>query len=216
MTLAKSLLKPILLALCVLSLSACSSLFKPDRMTIEYEEEVKLHDGEMIWVHITRHYILSSSALGDSSSIFSSFYEPTDVEISWDTGFEGVGRKSVYFNRQIFVIDKINNEWYVYGALDRNMTGSYNQSISCNDVGTLYFNGANCLVKVDSSGKFLKPDEAEISKLIRGNILYSYSFDETKSLENEKLSWQKKLSIQSGKQKKYQLVNKQLFLNKDK
>ncbi|WP_443514522.1 hypothetical protein [Psychrobacter sp. T6-5] len=184
-------------------------------MTIEYDEEVKLHDGEMIWVHITRYYILSSAALGDPGGLESS-YKPQKVKISWDTGFEGVGRKSVYFKRQVFVMNKINNEWYVYGASDKHMTSSYGQSTSCNDVGTSYFNGANCLVKIDSSGKFLKPSEAEISKLIRGNILYSYSFDETKSLENKKLSWQQKLSIQSGKPKKYQLVNKQLFPNKSK
>ncbi|MGP4862636.1 hypothetical protein ACTXGK_00405 [Psychrobacter sp. T6-5] len=190
-------------------------MFKPDRMTIEYDEEVKLHDGEMIWVHITRYYILSSAALGDPGGLESS-YKPQKVKISWDTGFEGVGRKSVYFKRQVFVMNKINNEWYVYGASDKHMTSSYGQSTSCNDVGTSYFNGANCLVKIDSSGKFLKPSEAEISKLIRGNILYSYSFDETKSLENKKLSWQQKLSIQSGKPKKYQLVNKQLFPNKSK
>ena len=212
MSLSKALFKSLILILSLLPLSACSSWFQPETMTIEYEEEVKLHDGEMIWVHITRHY----GMVGGVSSGHGKSYMPGNVEISWDTGFEGVGRKSVFFKRQIFVTDKINNEWYVYGASDRNMTGSYNQSISCNDVGTLYFNGANCLVKVDSSGKFLKPDEAEIIKLIRGNILYSYSFDETKSLENEKLSWQQKLSIQSGKPKKYQLVNKQLFLNKDK
>ena len=213
----KIFLKPLLLIFSLVPLISCSFLFKPDHMTIEYDEEVKLHDGEMIWVHITRHYIqgggkeISEMFRGGGKNVI-----PTHVELSWDTGFEGVGRKSVYFKRQIFVVNKINNEWYIYGASDKYMKSSYGQSTSCNDVGTSYFNGANCLVKIDSSGNFSKSSEDEISKLTIGNMLYSYSFDETKVLENKNISWQQKISIQSGKPKEYQIVNKQLFLNKGK
>lgn len=93
----KPLLKPLLLALSLLPILGSCSLFdtRPKTMTIEYEEEVKLHDGEMIWLHITRHYLLvGGGALGDPGA-FEKNYMPKEVEISWDTGFEGVGRKSV-------------------------------------------------------------------------------------------------------------------------
>ena len=52
-------------------------------MTIEYDEEVKLHDGEMIWVHITRHYIegggkeISEMFRGGGKNVI-----PTHVEIA--------------------------------------------------------------------------------------------------------------------------------------
>ncbi|MBF0659004.1 hypothetical protein IPZ60_09660 [Psychrobacter sp. NG25] len=211
----KSFLKPLLLALTLLPLCACSSLFKPKTMTIEYDEEVKLHDGEMIWVHITRHYFLTGGALGDSATL-SSNYLPSDVEISWDTGFEGVGRKSVYFKRQILTIDKFNNEWYVYGATERNTTGSYNQSFICNDIGTLYFNGSTCLVKISTSGEFLRADKDEIYKLKNLNILFSESVEETKKLDKQRITWQKKLDMQYGKSKEDQTINLKLFSEQGK
>ena len=211
----KSLFRPLLLALTLLPLCACSSLFKPKTMTIEYDEEVKLHDGEMIWVHITRHYYRYSGALGDTGGMTSS-YHPTEVEISWDTGFEGVGRKSVYFKRQILTIDKINNEWYVYGATERNRTGSYNQSLICNDIGTIYFNGSTCLVKISTSGEFLKADKDEIYKLKNLNILFSESVEETKKLDKQRITWQKKLDMQYGKSKEDQTINLKLFSEQGK
>ncbi|MBH0085182.1 hypothetical protein I6E84_03000 [Psychrobacter sp. SCQQ22] len=206
----KSFLKPVLLALCLLPLSSCSSLFKPKTMTIEYDEEVKLHNGEMIWVHITRHYFYTSEPSTGGA------YMPSKVEISWDTGFEGVGRKSVYFKRQITTIEKLNNEWYVYGATDRNVKGSYNQSISCNDVGKFYFNGDACLVRVNSSGKFLKSPDDEIYKLKTMNILYSNGFTEDETLDKQLITWQKKLDMQYGKSKKDQTINLKLFSEQGK
>ncbi len=53
----KKLLTTLLLSLPLLSsCDVLKSQLQPKTMTIEYDEEVKLHDGSMIWVHIIRHY----------------------------------------------------------------------------------------------------------------------------------------------------------------
>ncbi|MDO5651078.1 MAG: hypothetical protein Q4G13_02940, partial [Moraxella sp.] len=80
-----------------------------DHKIIEYDEEVKLHDGTMIWVHIKRHYRGSSGSIASITTYFTPIYTPTEVEISWDTGFEGVGRRSIVFGGQIALIDRYEN-----------------------------------------------------------------------------------------------------------
>ncbi|MDO5651140.1 MAG: hypothetical protein Q4G13_03250, partial [Moraxella sp.] len=74
---------------------------------IEYDEEVKLSDGTMIWVNIKRHYrgtfgLKAYQRLGTT-------YRPREVEIGWDTGFDGVGRRSIVFGGQIALIDRYEN-----------------------------------------------------------------------------------------------------------
>lgn len=151
-----ALLKPLLLAVSLLPLSACGSLFdsRPKTMTIEYDEEVKLHDGEMIWVHITRHYFLTGGALGDSATL-SSNYLPSDVEISWDTGFEGVGRKSVFFGKYVGIIDKYDGKWYVGGAKS-NVIKDIGISKSCDKYGAIV-ESYKCVVAINKDG-FLTQD----------------------------------------------------------
>ncbi|MFB2578066.1 MULTISPECIES: hypothetical protein [unclassified Acinetobacter] len=86
-----------------------SGCIHPNKV-IEYDEEVKLHDGSMIWVHIKRHYSWSGWAPAMSGA-----YQAGVVEVSWDTGFPNVGRKSVFFYDGLFLVDKIDGIWYVAG-----------------------------------------------------------------------------------------------------
>ena len=169
----KSLLKNAIPIIAMIPLLGACSPFQPKTKVIEYDEEVKLHDGSMIWVHIKRHYVLVGGALGDPGA-FKKGYAPKEVEISWDTGFPNVGRKSVFFQEQIFTLDKINNYWFVYGGSDNQKNTLESGTINCNSVGTMYFNNANCLVKINSSGQFIKPILEDIQLIQHGNILYSY------------------------------------------
>lgn len=134
-------------------------------MTIEYDEEVKLHDGEMIWVHITRHYGL----VGGVPSGHGKSYMPGAVEISWDTGFEGVGRKSVYFDN-VMSVSKYDEEWYITGSKSVTNSKKINESLNCTEVGVSYGNG--CTVAINSQG-FFKPDSKSEKLIFKGwNILY--------------------------------------------
>lgn len=149
---------------CIPLLTSCSGWFKPKTMTIEYDEEVKLHDGSMIWVHITRHYFYTSEPAHGGA------YMPSKVEISWDTGFEGVGRKSVFFNDQMSLIDKFNDVWYVAGAKNNGAPKMLNDSINCNSIG--FFVGDNgCVVSIDKQGAFIKKDPKDLNNP-KVNILY--------------------------------------------
>ena len=192
----KSLFRPLLLALTLLPLCACSSLFKPDRMTIEYDEEVKLHDGEMIWVHITRHYILSSAALGDPGGLESS-YKPKEVEISWDTGFEGVGRKSVFF-RNVMAISKVDSQWYVVGSSPQTSVESIGESISCNKLG-IKVGKIGCMVSVNING-FVEPEANNILRFNEHNILYPVGIKDWGSvprpLDKKQVSWKEKIVLE--------------------
>ena len=107
----KPLLKKAIPLLAMIPLLGSCSLFQPQTKTIEYDEQVKLHNGEMIWVHITRHYKLVGGAIGDPGWREST-YMPSAVEISWDTGFPNVGRKSVFFDKRVAFIDKFDGFWY--------------------------------------------------------------------------------------------------------
>lgn len=186
-------------------------------MTIEYDEEVKLHDGEMIWVHITRHYILSSAALGDPGGLESS-YKPQKVEISWDTGFEGVGRKSVYFSKYIGIIDKYNGKWYVVG--NKNMTGKnlYEDSINCNSIG-VSIGRLRCVVALNQHGEFVKALPQELYNINSTNIIYPSDVEGwgpvPMTLDGRKITWSEKLSLGNERYKIFkdtevstQIINK--------
>lgn len=166
-------------------------------MTIEYDEEVKLHDGEMIWVHITRHYGLSSGVFGDTGGMDSS-YKPTHVEISWDTGFEGVGRKSVYF-RNVAHISKYDNKWYVFGFMPQGSANKKNGSVSCETVG-VKVGKFGCTVVVDSNGLIKVPDSDNNLDWKGWNILYPIGIKDWGSvprpLEGQRVTWSEKLKLE--------------------
>lgn len=175
-------------------------------MTIEYDEEVKLHDGEMIWVHITRHY----GMVGGVSSGHGKSYMPGNVEISWDTGFEGVGRKSVYFSRQVFLIDKFNGIWYIAGAKNNNSSKKLNDSVNCNTVG--FFIGDNgCIVALNNEEEYII-DEPTILDGEKINILYSIGINDwgsvPQALDGKKLSWNDKIILQASQEKDNQYIGK--------
>lgn len=213
----KNLIKPLLVAAASVSLlTGCFVQTEPRPRTkvIEYDEEVKLHDGSMIWVHIKRHYVLAGGgALGDPGA-FKSNYVPKEVEISWDTGFPDVGRKSVFFQEQIWAIEKFNNEWYIYGGSDNGITNLQKDlSSNCNEVGTRFFQGDTCLVRLDILGKFIQSTNENLYTLKKVNVLYSKGFHTMEALENQQLTWQKKLDMQIGKSEKEQTINRKLFSN---
>ena len=150
----KPLLKKAIPLLAMIPLLGSCSLFQPQTKVIEYDEEVKLHDGSMIWVHIKRHYgLVGGISAGQGAS-----YMPGAVEISWDTGFPNVGRKSVFFARQVFLIDKIDNVWFVAGAKNTSEKIISSNSFNCNTVG--FFVGDNgCIVALDKTGNFVKKNQ---------------------------------------------------------
>ena len=177
-------------------------------MTIEYDEEVKLHDGEMIWVHITRHYFLTGGALGDSATL-SSNYLPSDVEISWDTGFEGVGRKSVFFDN-VMSVSKYDGEWYVTGSKGMTNSKIINESLNCTEVGVSYGNG--CTVAINSQG-FFKPDSNSEKLVFKGwNILYPIGIKDWGSvprpLDGKKITWSEKIELESQQSERFKRITK--------
>ena len=208
----KSFLKPVLLALCLLPLSSCSSLFKPKTMTIEYDEEVKLHDGEMIWVHITRHYIegggqeISEMFQGRSKSVI-----PTHVEISWDTGFEGVGRKSVFFNKGVSLINKYDNKWYIAGASTSKNPDKIDESINCSVIG-VKTGVIGCIASINQQGEFFKANSEELYKFNNKNILYPVGIkgwgSVPRALDGKEITWNEKLQLQQHQIEKRQIIGK--------
>ena len=112
----KPLLKKAIPIIAMIPLLGACSPFQPKTKVIEYDEEVKLHDGSMIWVHIKRHYERSNGR--EISNWFQGYekgWGAKEVEISWDTGFPNVGRKSVSFENPL-VIETFGDNWYLYGA----------------------------------------------------------------------------------------------------
>ena len=189
-------------------------------MTIEYDEEVKLHDGEMIWVHITRHYFLTGGALGDSATL-SSNYLPSDVEISWDTGFEGVGRKSVYFSRYIGIIDKYDGKWYVAGNKNTTDKNLYEDSINCNSVG-IFIGRLRCVVAINQQGEFVKALPKDLYNINSTNIIYPLDVEGwglvPRALDGEKVTWDEKISLGNERYKllKDEEISTQIINNKEK
>lgn len=188
-------------------LSITVVIYRLIEKTITYQEEVKLSNGEMIWVDIKRHYWLSGGALGDVGS-FTGNYMPSTVEISWDTGFEGVGRRSVFFDGEhaFQFIDKVNGIWYVKGDRTRCNAngiegGVYGKDGVCQEgLGNRLKHSAYLYVL--SSDGFLKDRNLdELPPSIVYNILdvrqlREISYPPTE-FDGKKISWQQKLNYQN-------------------
>ena len=182
-------------------LSACPSWFQPSTKVIEYDEEVKLHDGSMIWVHIKRHYERGSGC--EISNCFQGYekgWGAKEVEISWDTGFPNVGRKSVTSKSndgsQIFSIDKVYDNWYIIASMGLNEP-DYQKGIPIGETHT------TVLFIINSEGKFLQPNNSDIPNLYR-NIFYYYLGYQPGST---KITWNDKLQDTQNKS----LLGKKLY-----
>ena len=199
----KPLLKKAIPLLAMIPLLGSCSLFQPDTKVIEYDEEVKLHDGSMIWVHIKRHYgLVGGISAGQGAS-----YMPGVVEISWDTGFPNVGRKSVSFENPL-VIETFGDNWYLYGA---GLNNSYNVENNCVRFGLLIgkkYKGG-CLLGIDRNGNFFQPTE-NILYQMSVNILYPNYINDwgqlPEPLNGKNLSWQEKINLQDSQPPKYRFI----------
>ena len=206
----KPLLKKAIPLLTMIPLLGSCSLFQPQTKVIEYDEEVKLHNGEMIWVHITRHYKLVGGAIGDPGWREST-YMPSAVEISWDTGFPNVGRKSVYFT-SIQIFDKYQDSFYVVGGTAHKTSGSISEkSLNCSDIGVEVLH-RRCLVALDSEGRFFKANPEVIKNFNNMNILYPEGVKNWGSLPQEldgkRLTWNEKTLLQNSQPHKFQRIGK--------
>ena len=181
----KPLLKKAIPIIAMIPLLGSCSLFQPETKVIEYDEEVKLHDGSMIWVHIKRHYERSNGR--EISNWFQGYekgWGAKEVEISWDTGFPNVGRKKVTYSQSFAFINKFDNKWYLYGVNSPSQT-TENKGARVN-------NGVTYMTIIDNSGYVSNQDISNEIKYI--NILNPTFADDT--LEGKKWSWQDKLSYQ--------------------
>ncbi|MFW2176854.1 MULTISPECIES: hypothetical protein [unclassified Moraxella] len=189
----RSLFKQIIPIVAMIPLLGSCSVFQPQTKVIEYDEEVKLHDGSMIWVHIKRHYERSNGR--EISNWFQGYekgWGAKEVEISWDTGFPNVGRKSLEFTKNISLIDKVNNKWYVGGFTPQCKSPCIKDSyIKLNAVGSL--------AVINNLGNFeLNASLNDLPKNIQHNILSPEKVNDWDSLTMSinKLSWSDKLTIQ--------------------
>ena len=204
----KSLLKNAIPIIAMIPLLGACSPFQPETKVIEYDEEVKLHDGSMIWVHIKRHYERSSGR--EISNWFQGYekgWGAKEVEISWDTGFPNVGRKSVFFDKRVAFIDEFDGFWYLVGtknSLDKPL--KINDSINCSTIGTLINSNHDCLVTLNQKNESL-PNLTKDLSVVNMNILYTEGIN-MDVLKGTKLSWTKKLEIQTTQMKSNQSVNK--------
>ena len=209
----KPLLKKAIPLLTMMPLLGSCSLFQPQTKVIEYDEEVKLHNGEMIWVHITRHYKLVGGAIGDPGWREST-YIPSAVEISWDTGFEGVGRRSVFFDSYVGIIDKYDDTWYVIGNKNQNSIEKINNSVSCNTVG-ISEGWLRCIVAINEEGEFITANQSDLEVINLKNIIYPVGIKNwgmlPQSLDDKKLSWNDKLDLQAYQPKQKQTLGQPLL-----
>ncbi|MFB2538159.1 MULTISPECIES: hypothetical protein [unclassified Acinetobacter] len=200
----KRLIKPILLVISTITL--LGGCMHPNKV-IEYDEEVKLHDGSMIWVHIKRHYVYVS-AIGQGAG-----YIPKVVEISWDTGFPNVGRKSVFFNDYVAIIDKYNGNWYIAGEKNTSSELKISRSTNCNVVGI--FITSRCIVAVNKEGSFFQPEKNDIYNIIKRNIIYPVDIKDwgriPEPLHNTRLSWSKKLDLDKTQSKRFNGLQNPFF-----
>ncbi len=201
------LLTTLLLSLPLLSsCDVLKSQLQPSTMTIEYDEEVKLHDGSMIWVHITRHYFLAGEIAHSSA------YMPGNVEISWDTGFKGVGRKSVFFDETIYSINKYNGKWYLLGAIANSSPEYLNKSVNCKNIG-IKMGEIGCLVVIDEKG--FSQNESKLT--IHYNILEPVRIkdwgDVPQPLNNQSIKWDDKLKLQRQQHKDFRRIGKSYSIN---
>ena len=205
----KPLLKKAIPLLAMIPLLGSCSLFQPKHKVIEYDEEVKLHDGSMIWVHIKRHYrLVGGGALGDPGA-FEKGYMPGPVEISWDTGFPNVGRKSIFF-KNVAYIGKYDNEWYVFGFTPQGYSSQQYESTSCQSVG-LQVGKFGCVVIVNANG-FVKTPYSNSNIEWKGwNILYPIGIKDWGSipepLNRQRLSWFNKLELEKTQPQNLRRIN---------
>ena len=205
----KSLLKNAIPIIAMIPLLGACSPFQPKTKVIEYDEEVKLHDGSMIWVHIKRHYVLVGGALGDPGA-FKKGYAPKEVEISWDTGFPNVGRKSLFFT-SIQIFEKYQNNFYIVGGTPSDSRQTIGNSLNCKYIGIPILQ-RRCLVSLNDKGEFFASNISIINNFNQMNILYPYGiegFSEIPTiLENKKLNWNEKLMYQQKQIANYQRIGK--------
>ena len=209
----KPLLKKAIPLLTMIPLLGSCSLFQPKTKVIEYDEEVKLHDGSMIWVHIKRHYGRSSGC--EISNCFQGYekgWGAKEVEISWDTGFPNVGRKSVFFDKKVYFIEKINDSWYVVGYGQRSDNLSIGDSINCRKIGLNINQGYDCQFAIDKNGHLINQELKDIG-LVNMNILNvdgikqngDYNLD---FLNRKQLYWSEKLALQDTQSESSRFVNR--------
>ena len=204
----KSLLKNAIPIIAMIPLLGACSPFQPKTKVIEYDEEVKLHDGSMIWVHIKRHYVLVGGALGDPGA-FKKGYAPKEVEISWDTGFPNVGRKSVFFD-DVAYISKYDDKWYVFGFTPKGYPNEKYGSANCESVG-IKVGKFGCVVIVNSNG-FTKDSHLGSNTEWKGwNILYPIGIRDWGSvpqpLEGTRISWVEKLELEKTQPQRLRRIN---------
>lgn len=195
------LIKSVLFPLSIMPLIGSCSIFEPKTKVIEYDEEVKLSDGSMIWVHIKRHYERSSGR--EISNWFQGYekgWGAKEVEISWDTGFPNVGRKTFVSNSsdgsQIFTLDKINERWYIIASVGINQP-IYSSGVNIGNIPT------NKLFIINKLGGFEKPLMKDMPNLYRNIFYYNVSGNANIS----SLSWDTKLNDVENKS----LLGKQLY-----
>lgn len=184
------LIKSVLFPLSIMPLIGSCSIFEPKTKVIEYDEEVKLSDGSMIWVHIKRHYERSSGR--EISNWFQGYekgWGAKEVEISWDTGFPNVGRKKIIYSQGFAFINYHDNKWFLYGV-NNSTHNTESRGIKVNNRGTY-------MVIIDSSGYINNQNIPNDIKYI--NILNPTFADD--SLSNIKWSWQEKLNYQKRTKK---------------
>lgn len=178
------MLKKFLIIILILSLLISACDFRPSHKVIAYQEEVKLSDGSMIWVDIKRHYSWSGWAPGGGSGA----YLPGVVEISWDTGFPSVGKKTMISDADssaIYTLDKRNGMWYVAMNVNRSL------DFYKNNVGNEISYGIMVYV-INDSGQFVKINN--MPKLYR-NITSDHVNDLNFLNKNPaKFTWQEKLN----------------------
>ncbi len=173
--------------------------FRPSTKVIEYQEEVKLSDGSMIWVDIKRHYRLAGEPFQKKN------YLPSIVEISWDTGFPNVGRQSAFFDNHIYLIDKYQDEWYIVGypyPYEGNQQEQGVEAVNCRDVGTLFNQKYDCLVVMNKQGQFVKKSLANVQNIdfFKHNLIATDDDDWDKNIapflgKSKKISLSKKLDL---------------------
>lgn len=111
-------------ALLALALGGCG--FRGE-YNLSWDEEVLLHDGEMIVVHVTRHFWRDFQL-----PTFQSFYILRDMEIAFDAGPPwGRYRRRFIGYSEIYMIDREGGSWYIGIAGDPGMHQMANPLYPC-------------------------------------------------------------------------------------
>lgn len=205
------LIKSVLFPLSIMPLIGSCSIFEPKTKVIEYDEEVKLSDGSMIWVHIKRHYERSSGR--EISNWFQGYekgWGAKEVEISWDTGFPNVGRKSLEFTQNVSFIDKVDNSWYIIGFTPHCKS-------PCIKDEYIRLNAVGSMAVIDNQGKLDKGASLnDLPSSAYHNILSPEAVKNWESLSkdlvnNKLLTWSKKVSIQNQQSNPSAVMGKAIY-----